>query len=213
MSKVKSPFLVYQEFLSPKACQEILDMVKVEKSTKNAEGYTTKVERFHNDAEDKIFAKFKPLVPEIEQHYGLKYKGTEHLVFQHFPEGMKGLPENPHCENSQYLRKKWVKVKERDLTGILWLKDYHNSVPLDPKIEVYGGKLEFPAYGFSLQPQRGTLMIYPAGPHFITATSPVLVGNSVCVRFHIAADTAQGQWFYQPENFPGKWTEWFQEYA
>lgn len=213
MSKVKSPFLVYQEFLSPKACQEILDMVKVEKATKGVDGYTTKLERFHNEAEDKIFAKFKPLVPEIEKHYNLKYKGTEHLLFQHFPEGMKGMAEAPHCENSQYLRKKWVKVKERDLTAILWLKDYNANVPLDTRTEVYGGKLEFPAYGFSLQPQRGTLIVYPAGPHFITATSPVLVGDAYAVRFHIAADSKEGLWLYQPDQFPGKWADWFQEFA
>ena len=210
MSKVKSPFLVYQEFLSPKACQEILDMVKVEKATKGKDGYTTKLERFHSEAEDKIFAKFKPLIPEIESHYNFKYKGTENLVFQHFPEGMKGMAESPHCENASFLRKKWVKIKERDLTGILWLKDYNDQVPLDPKIEVYGGKLEFPAYGFSLQPQRGTLVLYPAGPHFITATSPVLVGDHYAVRFHIAAD---GLWFYQPEQFQGKWSDWFEQYA
>lgn len=210
MSKAKSPFLVYQEFLSPKACQEILDMVKVTAPNRDADGYATKLERYHSEAEDKIFSRFKPLIPEIEEHYGLKYKGTEHLVFQHFPEGMKGLAEAPHCESSQYLRKKWVKVRARDLTAILWLKDYNDSVPLDPKIEVYGGKLEFPAYNFSLQPQRGTLMIYPAGPHFITATSPVLVGDLHAVRFHIEAD---GTWLYQPSEFAGTWQEWFQEFA
>lgn len=210
MSKSKSPFLVYQEFLSPKACQEVLDLIKVTAPNRDADGYATKLERFHSEAEDKIFSRFKPLIPEIEAHYNLKYKGTENLVFQHFPEGMKGLAEAPHCENSQFLRKKWVKTRDRELTGILWLKDYHDSVPLDPKFEVYGGKLEFPAYNFSLQPQRGTLMIYPSGPHFITATSPVLVGDLHAVRFHIAAD---GQWFYQPADFAGSWQEWFEEFA
>lgn len=210
MSKVKSPFLVYQDFMSPKACQEILDMTKVAAPNRDADGYAAKMERFHSDAEDKIFARFKELIPEIEAHYGLTYKGTEHLVFQSFPEGMKGLAEAPHCENSQFLRKKWVKVRARDLTAVLWLKDYHDSVPLDPKLEVYGGKLEFPAYGFSLQPQCGTLMIYPAGPHFITATSPVLVGDLHAVRFHIEAD---GTWIYQPADFPGTWNQWFEEFA
>jgi hypothetical protein len=208
MSKAKSPFLIYQNFMSPKACQEILDAVKTAPN-RDIDDNPTKMERFHSGAEDKIFSVFKPLIPEIEEHYGLKYKGTENLVFQHFPEGMKGLAEAPHCENSQYLRKKWVKVRDRELTGILWLKDYQDSVPLDPSIEVYGGKLEFPAYGFSLQPQRGTLMIYPSGPHFITATSPILVGDSHCVRFHIAAEDL---WLYNGEDYPGDYTKWFGEY-
>lgn len=204
-----SPFRVYQEFLSPKACQEILSMVKAAPNM-DADGNPAKLERFHSEAEDKIFSKFKELIPELETHYGLKYKGTENLVFQHFPEGMKGLAEAPHCENSQYLRKKWVKVRDRELTGLLWLKDYQNTVPLDPSLEVYGGKLEFPAYGFSLQPQAGTLVIYPSGPHFITATSPVLVGDLYCVRFHIASE---GLYLYQPDKFSGTYQEWFKEFA
>lgn len=213
MGNKKSPFLVYQDFLSPKACQEILDMVKIGAPNLDADGFPTKLERFHTQAEEKLFSKFKDLVPEIEEHYGLTYKGTEHIVFQHFPEGIKGLAEKPHCENSHYSRKKWVKVRDRDLTAVLWLKDYNDKVPLDPRTEVYGGKLEFPAYGFSLQPQRGTLMIYPSCPHFITATSPVLVGDSYVARFHIAADSENGAWLYQPENFPGTWQEWFEEFA
>jgi hypothetical protein len=210
MLKAKSPFLVYQNFLSPKACQEIVDAVKVAVPNRDVDGFALKMERFHTECEDKIFAKFKPLVPELESHYNLKYSGTEHLIFQHFPEGMKGLAEQPHCENSQFLRKKWVKVRDRDLTGILWLKDYNDEIPLDTKMEVYGGKLEFPAYNFSLQPQRGTLMVYPAGPHFISATSPVLVGDLHCVRFHIAAE---GLWLYQPNDFQGNYLDWFKEYA
>lgn len=210
MSKVKSPFLVYQEFISPKMCQELVDMVSVAKLDVDQDGYPIKTERFHEPAQSIIFERFKALIPTIEAHYGFTYKGTEQLVFQQFPEGMKGLGENPHCANSQFLRKKWVKIHPRDITGILWLKDYQDSVPLDPRIEVYGGKLEFPAYNFSLQPQRGTLMLYPAGPHFITATSPVLVGDLHCVRFHIAAE---GIFLYQPAEFPGQWHEWFQAFV
>ena len=44
------------------------------------------------------------------------------LIFQQFPANGK-LGEEPHCENAVYKRKKWIKVKDRDLTGILWLKD------------------------------------------------------------------------------------------
>ncbi len=209
MSSVKSPFLIFPEFISPKVCQDIVDRVKVKADT-DTDGYPIKMERFHAEAQSILFEKFKALIPEITKHYDFEYKGTENLVFQHFPEGMKGLAENPHCENSQYLRKKWVKVHPRDITGILWLKDYHDSVPLDPRIEVYGGKLEFPAYNFGLQPQRGMLVLYPAGPHFITATSPVLVGDLDCVRFHIAAE---GIWLYQPDKFGGNYNEWFKEYA
>jgi hypothetical protein len=202
--------MIFQDFLSPKQCDAILDQVRLVAPNLDKEGNPAKMERFHNDAEDQIFDKFQPLIPQIEAHYDLKHKGTERLLFQCFPEGMATIAEAPHCESSAMVRKKWVKVRDRDLTGILWLKDHQHEPPLDLKTEVYGGKLEFPIYNFSLQPQRGTLVLYPAGPHFITATSQVLVGDLYAVRFHIAAD---GIWIYQPSNFPGNYVEWFAEHA
>lgn len=210
MSEIKSPFLVYQEFLSPKLCEIVLNNVKVSEPDKDADGFPIKMERFDDESENIIFSKFQELVPELESHYNLKYKGTEKLVFQHYPDGMNGPAEQPHCESSKYLRKKWVKVQPRDLTAVLWLKDYNDTPPVEQRTEVYGGKLEFPAYNFSLVPQRGTLVVYPAGPHFISAISPVLVGGLYQVRFHIAAE---GIFLYQPENFKGGYQQWFEQYA
>jgi hypothetical protein len=207
---IKSPFLIYQDFISPKMCDQILANITIADVDRDASGYPLKSERFNTKIEVPLVDKFVDIVPHLESHYDLKYKGIEHLVFQHFPEGLNGLPEQPHCENSQFVRKKWVKIKDRDLTGILWLKNYQDQTPLDRREEVYGGKLEFPIYNFSFQPQRGTLVVYPSGPHFISATSPILVGDWYGVRFHIAAESTDGGvWFYQPENFQGDFTKWF----
>ena len=205
----KSPFMVFQDLISPLLCEEIIESIRVKEPVYNQDGYPEKLERFHADSEAKIFERFKPHVPAIEAHYGLKYRGTENLLFQYFPVSAD-VAEKPGCANSQFLRKRWVKTKDRDLTGILWLKDYNNETPIDLRTDVYGGKLEFPQYGFSLQPQRGTLVIYPAYPNFITAVSQVLIGELYCVRFYITADEL---WLYQPENFQGNWTEWFKEFA
>jgi hypothetical protein len=204
----KSPFLVYQDFISPLTCEEIISKVSIREPVLNKDGYPEKLERFHADCEKTIFERFKPLVPEIEQHYNFKYRGTESLLFQYFPTS-NDLAEKPGCANSQFLRKKWVKVKDRDLTGILWLKDFNDTVPIDLRHEVYGGKLEFPQYGFSLQPQRGTLVLYPAYPNFITAISQVLVGDLYCVRFNVSAEN----WLYQAADFPGTWQEWLAAFA
>jgi hypothetical protein len=210
----KSPFKVYQNFISPKLCDQILAMVALKEPDRDSDGYPVKNERYDTAAEIPLVDKLVNIVPDLEQHYDLKYKGVEHLLFQHFPEGMNGLAEQPHCENSQFIRKKWVKIKDRDLTGILWLKNYHDKTPLDRRIEVYGGKLEFPIYNFSFQPQRGTLVVYPSGPHFISATSPILVGDWYGVRFHIAAEAKDGGvWFYQPENFEGDFQQWFSDHV
>lgn len=206
---IKSPFFVLQEFISPLECENIISKVKINEPIFNEDGYPEKMERFHAECEDLLFARFKPHVPAIEERYGLKYRGTEKLLFQYFPVSSE-FAESPRCANSQYIRKKWVKTRDRDLTGILWLRDYQNETPIDTSHEVYGGKLEFPQYQFSLQPQRGTLILYPAYPNFITTISQVLVGELYCVRFNI---TAEGSWFYDPQQFGGTWSEWFKDYA
>ena len=209
MSDVKSPFMVFQDLISPLVCEQIVNRIHVNEPVIDQNGYPEKMERFHAECEDLIFTKFKPHIPAVEQHFNMKYRGTESLLFQYFPVSAD-MAEKHGCANSHFLRKRWVKVKDRDITGILWLKDYNDKTPIDLRTDVYGGKLEFPQYGFSLQPQRGTLVLYPAYPNFITAISQVLVGELYCVRFNISAD---GVWLYQPENFPGTWSDWLKEFA
>lgn len=206
----KSPFLVYQDFLDSDFCDRIASEVRVQPSV-NEDGIPESMERYYVPIENEIFSKFQPLIPGIEAHYNLKYRGTEHLLFQQFPANGKQA-EPPHCENAVFKRKKWIKVKDRDLTGIIWLKDYQDSPPFDLKKHVLGGKLEFPVYNFGLQPQKGTLVIYPACERFISLTTTVLVGELQCVRLHIAAgigEDGEGVWVYRPENFPGDYRSWF----
>jgi hypothetical protein len=78
---------------------------------------------------------------------------------------------------------------------------------------VFGGKIEFPAYNFSLVPQRGTLVLFPAGPHFITVISPILLGDLYQIKLNVCINAqGGGRWFYQPQNFPGKWSDWLSEF-
>jgi hypothetical protein len=178
----------------------------------DSDGRPLKNERFLKDPVQgaPIINAMSELVPAIEERYAGKIKGVEVPVFQQYFEN-PNLPAEPHgCENAKFLRKKWVKSKDVDLVGFIWLKDFNSGVPLDPRFEVYGGKLEFPAYNFSLVPQRGTLVLYPAGPHFITAISPILVGSLEQVKVTVKLVEADGShWFYQPANFPGTYQEWF----
>ena len=201
-----SPFLVFQDFLVDNVSDQIAKMVHVQ-PLKNSDGVLQPIVRHHADAEDLIFPKLKAIIPQIESHFkNFKYKGTEHLVFQQFPVTSGNSAEEPHCENAVFKRKKWIKVKDRDLTGILWLKNYRETPPFDINKEVLGGKLEFPVYNFGLQSQKGTLVIYPSCERFISLTSPILVGELQCVRFHIAAE---GIWLYDPKDYPGDFRTWF----
>lgn len=204
---VKSPFKVFQNIIDDKICDKIALDVRVE-PLKNDDGVLQATERFHPQSEIEIFEKFKALIPELEEYFDFKYRGTEHLVFQQFPVSNGNPVEEPHCENAVFKRKRWLKVKDRDLTGILWLKDYQETPPFDVKTQVLGGKLEFPVYNFGFQAQKGTLIVYPACERFISLTSSILVGELQCVRFHICAE---GIWLYNPSLYPGDFRTWFND--
>lgn len=213
-STIHSPFLTFEHFISPAVCERLVGELGI-RPTPVAEGEKAiKNERILKDAE--YIALFKGLVQEqvgrIEEKYNATVVGMEPPMFTQYFEDPKNPAEHHGCENAKYLRKKWVKTKDVDLVGYLWLKDYGGGVPLDPRMEVYGGKLEFPAYNFSLVPQRGTLVLYPAGPHFITAISPILVGSLEQIKITVKLKAKDGSMFiYQPSNFPGTYQEWFAE--
>ena len=210
---MKSPFIVVQEFLSPLTCEKIVNDIQIHSPDTDANGDTKKLERLCLEWELPIVERFREIIPDIESRYNCEYRGLEKPLFQFYPENAKVPAEGPGCENSKYIRKKWVMHKDVDLVGFIWLKDYNERVPLDIRHEVYGGKLEFPAYNFSLMPQRGTLILFPAGPHFISVISPMLLGDLYQIKLPISIKNKDGsRWFYQPTEYPGTWQEWLAEY-
>ena len=90
----------------------------------------------------------------------------------------------------------------------MFLSDYSENYPFDSDYEVYGGKLEFPQHDFGFNPERGTLIMYPSGPHFINAFSEVLAGDLFAARFHFGTHMP---FLYNPEEFPGDYTNWFSD--
>jgi hypothetical protein len=89
---------------------------------------------------------------------------------------------------------------------VLFLNDYSDDNKFDERFEVRGGKLEFPTHEFGFNPERGTAIVYPCCPNFINAVSPVEVGDSNVIRFHIIA---KDEYKYDMANFPGDYTTWF----
>lgn len=203
MASPKSPFLVFQNFLSPKACEAIVDSLGFYSPDTDHEGNPIKMFRFHSESEELIFSQLKPLTETITRYFNVGYRGTEQIIFEYLAEG---TVSEPICENSNYVKKKWVRTRDRDLTGVLFLCDYNDNPPFDSDYEVYGGKLEFPQHGFGFNPQRGTLVIYPSGPHFINANAAVLSGDLFQARIHIAASEPL---LYDPRMFPGDYRTWF----
>ena len=205
---VKSPFLVVQNFLSPLLCEEVVDDLHFLYPDTDLEGVPVKTAKGHERSEEAVFHKFTPHIPNLELHYNVEYRGTEPMLFEWYAQGCKG--EKPHCENSNYESRKWVKIRDRDLTCVVFLCDYQEKTPFDSDFEVYGGKLEFAQHRFGFNPQRGTLIVFPSGPHFINNTTPILAGDLYQVRFHVA--TTQ-QYKHNPVAWPGDYTTWFETIA
>lgn len=206
---INSPFVVKEHFISPAACEKLVNELGLKYPPSSSE--KQKYERIIDDSEivQLVKPRLEEILDELQNRYSAEIIGMEPPVFQQYFEDPHTPCELHGCENSQYLRKKWVKYKDVDLVGFIWLKDFSSGVPLDPRYEVYGGKLEFPTYNFSLLPQRGTLVLYPAGPHFITAISPVLVGSLEQIKITLKLRDNGKMWFYQPQNFGGTYQDWF----
>ena len=203
MATAKSPFLIFKNFLSPKQCEQIVDDLDFYSPDTDKQGNPIKSYKFKENCQQLIFNRYEPLIDDIMNHYDTQYRGTEQIVFEYFAQGTVG---QPLCENSDYLRKKWVRTKNRDLTGLIFLCDYNDDIPYDSEYEVYGGKLEFPQHGFGFNPQRGTMIIYPSDPHFINATSDIIYGDLIQARVQIVTKTP---YLYQPAKFPGNYKTWF----
>ena len=201
----KSPFLVFQDFIPPLLCENVINSLEFYSPETDKDGNPTKSTRRNEEAERILFERFEDIISKIEQHYDVQYRGTEPIFIEWFPEESEG---EVLCDSSSYLRKKWVRTKDRDFTAVLFLSDYQDDIPFDDEFEVYGGKLEFPQWGFGFNPQRGTLIVYPSGPHFINKTSPILIGDLFQAKLHIAT---QKPYLFDLKNFPGNYMEWFKE--
>ena len=208
---IRSPFLVVHDFISPLLCEKLIEEHGVKAPTIADDGTPMKHEKFiDGPSRSLIHSSLQSIVGDIEERFDSVVKDCTIPLFQQWFEDPSVVCQGHSCENSKYKAKKWVKVRDVDLVGYLWLKDFNSGVPLDPRFETYGGKLEFPAYDFSLVSQRGTLVLFPAGPHFITAISPVLVGSLEQVKVCIKMQTPENlPWFYNPTKFPGTYQEWF----
>lgn len=205
MAVARSPFKVYQQFLSPKICEKICDDIAFFEADIDKNGKPLRMYKHNADGEIAMFDRLQPLIPELEKYYGIQYKGTEEIMTEWYSEGTIG---NPQCENSEWLRQKWVRTRSRDLTAIVFLSDYQDTANFDSDYEVYGGKFEFPQHGFGFNPERGTMIVYPSVPHFINATAEIKAGELYQARIQIAATAP---FLYDPSKFPGDYKTWFKE--
>lgn len=199
---VKSPFIIIENSMSPLRCEEIISaadflMPDIDKFNKPIE--TTKIINEGTIDFKEIIVKNKET---IEQTYG---SGILHIDPTRIIFTDSTVVPRPQCDNSTRIKSKWLRVHNRDLTALTFLCDYNDKPPFDSDFEVFGGKIEFPSYGFGFNPIRGTTIIFPSDPHFSHVFSPVQLGEMYITKTFI---TLQSPLLYSSNNFPGTWKEW-----
>lgn len=208
MTNIRSPFYINQEFISQKTCDYIVEYSKFnEPDEQEPDKYLSKTQMMDPHCEQLLFNRLQEFLPEIEQRFGIETRGVESMTISWHPgECVDGT--DIRCANAAHVKGKWLKNKDRDLTCHLFLSTYNDNVGdgFDPDYEVFGGKLQYPQYDFSLNPQAGTLIVHPSGPHFVHAYSKVLVGDLFYVTFHIKAKEPH---IYNPTDYPGTYQQWF----
>lgn len=204
LNTTHSPFFVVEEFISPLASETFIDYLNVTVPDVDKNGNPIYSTRTDERIQEIVYERILQLVPQLEKHYNIQYRGTHPITVEWVPQGCDGI--SAHSENSKFVRGKWLRTQTKDLTGVIFLSDYQDKLPFEGEFEVYGGKLEFPQHRFGFNPQRGTLIVFPGAPHFINLTSPIEVGDLFQIRFHISA---KEPYLYQPDAFPGNYTTWF----
>jgi hypothetical protein len=203
---MKNPFLVFEEFLSPLQCEDII--IGNNNVYPNYNKYNKVMPLFSGNklAENRIVPQIsEEVIPEIESHYNVEVKGIKPFTMEWYASGYEGNM-TPRCENSVFMNGKWMRSNDNDFAGIIFLNDYNDEPPFDDDFEVFGGQLEFTTHGFSFNPQRGTLIIFPGAPNFINVTAAVEAGELTQIRFHVATHEL---FVYDAEKFKGNFENWF----
>lgn len=202
--KTRSPFLIFEEALSPLQCEAIIEDASflfpdVDKN--NRPIVTTKhttlahklISEALEDRRDEIQAHYQSNIIDMEPSRVLWANSTVTPV--------------PVCDNSSRYKGNWLRIHNRDVTAVVFLVDFNSDPQFDSDFEVYGGKLEFPTYNFGFNPQRGTMITYPSDPHFTHVISPVQVGHMYMTKTFLSFDTPL---LFKPSQFPGTYIDWLE---
>jgi hypothetical protein len=194
--------MIFEEALSPLQCELLVQDASflfpdIDKS--NRPVLTAK----HTPLAHSVVTKFlDSKKQEIEAYYGCVIIDTEPTRVLWADSTVVPIPV---CDNSSRFKGNWIRIHNRDVTAVVFLADFNDAPPFDSDFEVYGGKMEFPTYGFGFNPKRGTMIIYPCDPHFTHVFSPVDVGDMYATKTFISFETPL---LFQPTDFPGTYLDW-----
>lgn len=201
--KSKSPFLVIDNFLTPLECELVVERSFFNFPNTDVNNFPIKSVTRNIPSEELVLDKLDQVIDVMEEYYGYEHAGVLPFDIEHYPEGAK--PEGTRCENSLY-NGKWLRMNDQDFTAILFLKDENATPNFDDYFEVYGARLQFKNYNFSFHPQRGQLVIFPSGPHFLNSVIAPSVGDLYQIRMQFVG---LRPYTFDPSKFPGNHTTWF----
>jgi len=194
----KKPFLIFKDFVSPLACEQIITDLKIHNTYPiiGQDGSPRK-SIFHNNLNTtRIMNRFDDVVSKMEENFDTSYLGTHQLMFEWYPTQYKKV--ETVCDAYHYKKSDgWKKANLLDFTAILWLNEFNDSSDFDPYYEVYGGNLNFPNFDINFKPSRGTLLLFPSTPNFVYNVGNISYGSLTQVHFQIR--TATGFTFNKDE--------------
>lgn len=203
----KPPFFLVRNFISPLMCENIITDLGIHRTPPMmSQAGNPKEMLFVNKLNERRLADvFDRYIEELENHFGADYLGTHSIHFEWYPTGSK--VKNAKSDGYVLDRdNQWVRNKEIDLVGILWLNDYNpNGDTFDESYEAYGGKLEFPNFNISFNPERGSLVVFPTAPNFVYTISDVYGGDMTVAKFTIRTEKPYA---YDANKFNHDPTEW-----
>ena len=147
-STVQSPGASAGELRSQRTDQRVTDYIDIQ-------GIEDQVTKIVADA----YGKF------IEPHYSVA------LEWHEYPEILRYKPGGyytPHADadNWDNTHQSWSRVINRDLSVLVYLNDNFT-----------GGALEFPNFGFRLQPKAGMMVCFPSDHRYVHSAKPTTEGT------------------------------------
>ena len=202
---VKSPFLIYEDAISPLQCERIVDSVEFITLDVNKQGKPIESTKTSDLGSSLIHAAIQTHAEEIATRYGAPILDLDatRVIWSD-----STVSPRPLCDNSVRVQNSWLRVHNRDLVAVVFMSDFNDKPPFDSDFEVYGGKMEFPSHGFGFNPVRGTMIILPCDPHFTHLLSPISIGDLYISKTYI---TLERPLIYSPKNFPGTWSQWLSD--
>ena len=190
--QIKSPFLINQDYLPIKLCESLIDIAFVKDDSFFSEHL----------ADERLHAYIQQLNIQIETHFNTKIKST----ISSYDTYDTNVSETHRADNSVFKNGTWYRNKDIDFTTIIFMKDGNTKPPIDTNTEVFGGKLEFPTFNFSFNPEVGTSITFPAYPNFLNLFTPPKIGTNHILRLSHESDI---MFEYDHSKFPGTMNDWF----